>query len=824
MKGYYLSEIAEALGCPKPLNDMRITVVLTDSRSLTFPRETLFFALVTERQSGHLFIPQLYSEGVRAFVVSETEDWSSRYPDATFLTVSDTLKALQRLASWHRQKLQMPILAITGSNGKTTTKELLYQILSPSMSVGRSPKSFNSQIGVALSLLELSSNQELGIIEAGISQPDEMQFLERMIKPTYGAITNIGEAHQQHFETLQQKTAEKIKLFAECEQVFAPYDNEQIRHMIRENGLSDKTVWWSRVDASAALFVEEAEYKSSGVQIHVRLKGRELSLDLPFLDQGTIEDTLLALLIASKIAPQVTDDLTIFQHLAPISMRLEVLEGKEDTLLINDTYSSDYDSLKIALDFMRRRNSDAQPTALVLSDMEDSSNDLGDLYKRVSELLSQHHLDRIYLVGENIKAYHSLFPGITSWYRDWESLDRALDFREVSGYMILVKGANTAQFGRVIENWKVQSHQTILSINLTRLTRNFQTLRDHLESTMSTICMIKANGYGAGAYEVAKTLERAGTDYLAVAVVDEGKELREKGIASPIMVMNPELSAFRQLIWYDLEPEIFSLQMLSEYNRAAEMYADRILPIHLKWNTGMNRLGLTPSELPDAVRILRASSAIRVESIFTHLAVADEPSEDAFTLKQLKTLDYVHQELETGVGYSIKKHALNTAGAIRFPHYKSDFVRFGIGLYGIDPLENSPIELEPIAELTTRILQVQHVKSGDTIGYGRRGKVSQDSVIGIIPVGYADGLPRLLGNGRISFRLADGTLVPTIGNICMDTTMLDLTEAPMTIAGTEVTLFGEDLPITRISEACDTIPYETLSRLSSRIARHYFSE
>lgn len=817
-----LTDIATLLGGAAPAEEREIELLLTDSRSLTFPQSTLFFALVTTRGDGHLYIPELYADGVRAFVVSQPIERD--YPDAVFIQVEDTLQALHMVGKAHRDQLSMPILAITGSNGKTTTKELLYQLLAPTLSVGRSPRSYNSQVGVPLSLWGLEETQELGIIEAGISRPGEMSRLESIISPTYGAITNIGEAHQQHFESLEQKVEEKLLLFQNCRTLFAPYDNPLIREGIAAMELAPKTLYWSREWEGATLFIQGQEYHPAGVTITGTLAGEPIEIELPFLDQGTIDDTLLTLLIASQIAPQAVTSLAPLSHLKPITMRLEVLEGKGQMLLINDSYNSDYDSLRIALDFMKRRNTEGRPTALILSDIEDSSHDAHELYMRVAQLIGQYHIGQLYLVGKQIVEQRALFPKADGWFTDWASLDRGLPMTHLSGHIVLLKGSNSSQFSRVIENWKVQSHQTILRINLTRLANNFHTLRTKLPTGVGTICMIKANGYGAGAYEVARTLERAGTDYLAVAVVDEGRQLREQGISSPILVMNPELSAFRQLIWNGLEPEIFSLEMLRAFSQAAEIYGDHILPIHLKWNTGMNRLGLMPHEVVEVVDLIHRSNSIRVESIFTHLAVADEPSEDDFTRAQLAKLDDIHLRLEAGLGYSVRKHALNTAGAIRFPHYKSDYVRLGIGLYGITPLAQDEMGLEPIATLTTQILQVQELAPGETVGYSRKGKIERHSRIGIIPVGYADGLPRLLGNGNISFRLPNGTLVPTIGNICMDTLMLDLTDAPSAVAGTEVTLFGDGLPITRLSDACHTIPYETLSRLSSRIARQYFSE
>ncbi len=817
-----LSEIASLLGTD--CTDSRdIQYLLTDSRSLTFPEATLFFALVTERGNGHTYIPTLYESGVRAFVVSQDIP-NDIFPEATFIKVKDTLMALQEVAAHHRAMLSYPILSITGSNGKTTLKELLYQLLSTCHSIGRSPRSYNSQIGVPLSLWSLPATLDLGIIEAGISQIGEMNRLEKIIAPTYGAITNIGEAHQLHFNSLQEKAREKLSLFRHCKLIFAPYDDPIIRETIEEMGLTKNTKFWSRECKDATLFVESTTDDVNGTTITLLLDGEKKELRLPFLDKGSIDDCLLALLITKHLFPETVEDLSPFAHLTPISMRLEVLEGKAGTLLINDTYNSDYDSLSIALDFQKRRNNDAQPTALILAQIEDSTEEPRQLLQRVSQLINRYHLNKLYLVGADLQAYLSLFPTLTQWFPTSVELDKGLPIDTLSGYNILFKGGSNAHFDKVIENWRQQTHQTILSINLTSLAHNFQTLKAQLPPHTETISMIKANGYGAGAYEVARTLERAGTDYLAVAVADEGKELRKKGITLPIIVMNPELSNLRTIISYHLQPEIYSFELLQQYEKTAMAYSDHVLPIHLKWNTGMNRLGFAPTQVQEVAKRLGASTTLRVASIFTHLAVADDPSEDAFTLRQLETLDQIHRELSTALNYTPKKHALNTAGAIRFPRYQSDIIRLGIGLYGISPLSKDQLGLEPIATLTTQILQIQDLRQGDTIGYGRRGKADRPSRIAIIPIGYADGLPRLLGNGHITFQLPDGSLVPTIGNICMDTLMLDVTDAPSATTGTEVTIFSDKLPITRLSDVCQTIPYETLSRLSSRIARHYFTE
>lgn len=822
-----ISEIASILGIKNIEADIDITILLTDSRSLSFPRQSLFFALVTSKGDGHLYIDELLQKGVRAFVISKAikASWQMHYSDAVFIRVDDTAEALCKVASEKRKKLNIPVIAVTGSNGKTTFKELLYQLLSPYRKVGRSPKSYNSSIGVPLSIWGIEPDDSLAIIEAGISQPGEMKRLESVIRPDWGVFTHLGEAHQENFESLSEKAREKLTLFSGCKKLFAPYDDTLLRTEIARAGLNDRTIYWSKENQKADLYVSSVDYYSDDAHISLTLKGSRMEINLPFLDEGSIQCSYLALLVMSEIMPSKAYDPDIYASLTPISMRLEVVEGQRGALLINDTYSSDYDSLKMALDFMKRRNTDHQPTALILSDMKESSKDPNSLYTRVAELVNLYRPDKLILVGEELKGYLGLFDApkiMTSDHTD--ELTETMLLNELEGHIVLLKGARVAKFEKIVERMRRQTHQTILNVNLTRLAHNLNQLRSFLPPTTKTICMIKADGYGLGAFEVAKTLQRNNVDYLAVAVVDEGIELRERGIHTPIIVMNPEVSTFHQLIKFELQPEIYSLSLLRQFVAKSKELKCNAIPIHLKFDTGMHRLGMDEGDISELLDILHNEKSVKVASIFTHLAAADDPSEDEYTRKQMNALDQIFTCLERGLGYSIMKHALNTAGILRFSDYFSDPVRIGIGLYGVSPILNRDFGLEPVAELRTIILQIREIGAGETVGYGRKGHVNRPSRIGVIPIGYADGLSRLLGNGRAHFRVADGTLVPTIGNICMDISMIDLTDAPSVEEGSSVVLFGPDLPLENIAQAGDTIPYEILARLSNRIVRRYFSE
>lgn len=821
---FRLSSIATALSIGVSVPERTIEFFLTDSRSLTFPDRTLFFALVTPKGDGHLYISELYERGVRAFVISDRHFPTESYPDATFLLVTDTLVALQTLAAQHRSHLHMPLVGITGSNGKTTLKELLFQLLQHKYDVGRSPKSYNSSIGVPLSILGIQPTKDLAIIEAGISQPGEMKVLEPIIRPTIGVLTNIGEAHQEHFHTLEEKAREKLQLFTSTKTIITTLDSPVISDALQQEGLSDRVIGWSRKREDAALYVRELSYHPDHTNISAILFGQSIKLEVPFLDEGSLENLFSSLLVLHEVAPAVLEDLEAFRTLEPISMRLEVLEGENELLLLNDTYSADIDSLRIALDFMSRRNVEKRPTAIVLSEFKDSTRHPEELYHRVGQLISQYTPHHIIAIGQEIKPFLHLLGGEIRHYDSTADFLLSNPKEWLSRHFVLLKGARTAHFETIVNALLKRVHQTILDVNLSSMAHNLNVHRARLPKGMKMVAMIKAFGYGVGSYEIAKMLEQQHIDYLAVALADEGKELREKGIKAPIIIMNPEPNAFEQMIEHRLEPNIFSRSILQRFISVASAQGINEYPIHLKWDTGMHRVGFEEQDIDHLLHTLDSTTAVRVASIFTHLSVADDTTQDDYTRMQLDTLDRIESRLRAHLTYPFLKHALNTSGIVRFPEYRSDMVRLGIGLYGLSPLEQDTLGLIPVAALRTVILQVRELPAGATVGYGRRGVLTRPSRIGVIPIGYADGIPRRLGNGRISFRTEDGSLVPTCGNVCMDIIMLDLTDAPNAVEGSEVTLFDATLPITRLSDACDTIHYEILAGLSSRIARHYFSE
>lgn len=827
MTAVTISDIASALGVVGCMDRREVRTLLTDSRALTTPEGTLFFALVTPKQDAHKYIKQLYQRGVRAFVISDRDFHTEDYPDATFLTVPDTLEALQQVGSLHRHRLSMPVVGITGSNGKTTVKELLYQMLSGYRRISRSPRSYNSAIGVPLSLWGIAEDADLALIEAGISRPGEMDRLERMILPTIGVLTHLGTAHLENFPDRRSLIREKLELFRHCDQVYTCLDfDPDLRSVLEEGSYHFRLTGWSRQSEDAILQIKQELQTSSGVDVDAVLRGKKVHFELPFLDEGTIEDSYLALSLAADLAPELTEDLSFTRHLQPVSMRLETLEGEYGMTIINDTYNADLDSLSIALSSLRRRQElTGKRSAVILSAFHESSHDKTRLYTEISSLLRRFDISELVLIGEELGKYRTSFDPRARYF------DSTADFlahhpeEYLSDHVVLIKGAHESHLEEIVQQLVKRVHQTILNVNLSRLGHNLERYRAHLPKGMKFTCMLKANAYGLGSNEVARFLEQhGGVDYFAVAVCDEGKELRHLGITTHIMVMNPEPGSYEQLMSNYLEPNIFDKQLLLDFIGAAERYGAHLYPIHLKWNTGMHRTGFEESEVDEVLEILGRTTAVRVASIFTHLSVADEPTEDDYTMGQLAMLDRIEARLREALPYPFLKHALNTAGMTRFPEYKSDMVRLGCGLYGLSPLQVDTMGLEPVASLTSVILQTRTLPAGSTVGYGRKGLLKRDSRIGVIPIGYADGLPRRLGNGHILFRTESGDLVPTVGNVCMDALMLDLTDSPNTVEGSKVVIFDDELPITRISDACETIHYEILSRLSSRIARHYFTE
>lgn len=820
---YQIKEIAKVISArPAEWQDATVSLLLTDSRRLSIPEESLFFALKTKTNDGHRYIKDLYSLKVRNFVVSDILPEYSAMPDANFLVVKDTLRALQRLVTYHRKRFNIPVIGITGSNGKTVVKEFLYQLLRSEFNIVRSPRSYNSQIGVPLSVWEMNERHTLGIFEAGISQPDEMEYLQPIISPTIGVITSIGEAHQENFISMGQKCREKLQLFVDSDAIIYNGDDTLIADSVEASCLSHKAIIWSRTDTEAPLYIESIEKQADKTIIRCTLLGFERTYTIPFTDDASIENVIQCIAIMLYLKPTSVNDVEKFRRLEPVAMRLEVIEGINDCLLINDTYNSDINSLDIALDFQQSRKVGREmKITLILSDILQSGTLPKSLYRKVSDLVSHRKVDRLIGIGKDLKEYEAFFPTKEKEFYTTTEEFLAQPLQQMfRNELILIKGSRRFHFERITERLVRKVHETTLEVNLDAIVHNFNFYRSRLNPETKMVCMVKASAYGAGSYELAKTLQEHRCDYLAVAVADEGEELRKAGITIPIMVMNPEFGSFNVLFENNLEPEVYSFRLLDAIIRETERRGITSYPIHIKVDTGMHRLGFQPGDMPAVCERLRQQSGVVARSVFSHLAGSDSSIFDDFTMEQIGKFQTAAKTLEEGLEYKVIKHILNTAGIERFPQYQMDMVRLGIGLYGVSA--SGLRGLRNVSTLKTTILQIQNVPKGDSIGYGRRSYVDRDSRIAIIPIGYADGLDRHFSN-REGIVLINGQRCPIIGNICMDACMVDVTDIEAH-EGDTVVIFGEGLEVNELSDRLHTIPYEILTSVSPRVKRVYYRE
>lgn len=808
--------------------DANIGWLLTDSRSLCFPEETLFFALKSERNDGHRYIPDLYRRGVRNFVVSSLPEGMELYPKANFLKVVSPLAALQRLAERHRDEFDIPVVGITGSNGKTMVKEWLYQLLSPSMVVTRSPRSYNSQIGVPLSVWLLNEQTRVGLFEAGISQPGEMESLSDIIQPTIGVLTCLGDAHQENFRSLDEKCMEKLDLFKSAKTIVYDSDDRVIGRCLRKSDFAGERLGWSTQDPRAALYINKVE-QETGSQgrpsciVHYVYRGRGGCYRLPFIDEASVvcSYACAAVTLHLGVAPEVLA--ARMEALEPVAMRLEVKEGHHGCTLINDSYNSDINSLDIALDFMARRpDHQGRKRTLILSDIYQSGDSPSTLYAKVSDLALKRGVEKFIGIGDELKSHADMISvEDKSFFSDVPQFMESEVFHTLHDEVILLKGARRFGFDHITEQLERKVHETILEVNLNGVVANLNYYRSFLKPTTKLVCMVKADAYGAGAVEVAKTLQDHRVDYLAVAVADEGVTLRKAGITSNIIIMNPEMTAFKTMFDYDLEPEVYNFRLMEALVRAAEKEGITGWPVHVKLDTGMHRLGFDPEkDLPEVIARLKRQNAIIPRSVFSHFVGSDSDDFDHFSTVQYERFLHGSDMLQEAFEHKILRHIDNSAGIEHFPERQLDMCRLGLGLYGIDSRDNRI--LNTVSTLKTTILQLRHVPKEETVGYSRKGRLSRDSVIAAIPIGYADGLDRHLGNGH-GYCLVNGKKAPYIGNICMDVAMVDVTEIDCR-EGDTVEIFGEHLPVTVLSDILDTIPYEVLTGISSRVKKVYFQD
>lgn len=821
---YNLPTIASFVGARCFGNaDRSVEWLLTDSRSLAFPETTLFFALRTPTGDGRRYIPELYRRGVRQFCVGELpEDREKLFPEACFLLVLSPLKALQRLAERHREEFDVPIVGITGSNGKTVVKEWLYQLLQPSRQVTRSPRSYNSQVGVPLSVCLLNERTELGVFEAGISMPGEMPALQAIIQPTIGILTNIGEAHQENFATPEEKCVEKLALFKDCKLVIYNGDDPLVGDCMSLALVTADTIAWSRRDATASLYIKNVEKLAQGTRVRYVYLRQEGEYTLPFIDNASVENSIhcLAACLYLRLSPEeIAEGMA---RLEPVAMRLEVIQGVRECTLINDSYNNDLHSLDIALDFMSRRVDPAgRCHTLILSDILQSGLPADELYARVAEMVARRGVQKLIGVGTQLSRAADLFRMDKHFFDDTEALLQSGLVDALAGEVVLIKGSRSFGFERITEKLARRVHETTLDINLSALAANLNHYRSFMKPETQMICMVKAAAYGAGSIEVAKTLQDRGVQYLAVAVADEGAELRAAGITRGIIVMNPEMTSFGTLFRHRLEPEVYSFGLLESLINAAKQCGIVGFPIHVKLDTGMSRLGFHPEhDMEQLIDRLQHQNAVIVRSVFSHLAGADSVEFDAFTDEQFRRFDEASLKLQAAFPHKILRHICNSAGIARFPKRHLDMVRLGLGLYGIDPVTNGIIH--NVATLKTVILQIREVAPPATVGYSRKGALDRPSRIAAIPIGYADGLDRHLGNGR-GYCLVNGKQAPYVGNICMDVCMIDVTDVDCR-EGDAVEIFGDNLPVTVLSDRLGTIPYEILTSVSERVKRVYFQD
>lgn len=805
-------------------NAADVAFILTDSRSLCFPEETLFFALQTNRNDGHKYIPELYQRRVRNFVVTDVPaDRAETYPDANFLKVSNTLKALQRLAERHRDEFDIPVVGITGSNGKTMVKEWLYQLLSPEMFVTRSPRSYNSQIGVPLSVWLMDEHTQVGVFEAGISKPGEMAALRAIIQPTIAVLTNLGTAHQENFSSMEAKCREKLVLFHDARTVVYDADDAIVRRIVSETDIQGETIAWSRRDKNAAFYVSEVKKEDAMSVVSYIYKGVAGRYSLPFIDAASVSNSIICAVVALQLGLSRDALDRRMRLLEPVAMRLEVKEGQHGCTLINDSYNSDINSLDIALDFMNRRpDHKGRRHTLILSDIYQSGKASRELYKEVSDLALKRDVEKFIGIGPQLcaQAEEIQLPE-KFFFHTVEQFIHSEVFRSLHNEVILLKGARKFGFDQVTELLVKKVHETILEVNLNNVVENLNHYRSFLKPTTKLVCMIKADAYGSGSVEIAKTLQDHRVDYLAVAVADEGVTLRRNGITANVMIMNPEMTAFKTMFDYDLEPEVYSFRLLEALIRAAEKEGITDYPVHVKLDTGMHRLGFDPTaDMKRLIDRLKHQNAIIPRSVFSHFVGSDSDAFDDFSARQFALFDAGSKQLQAAFSHKILRHMDNSAGIEHFPERQMDMCRLGLGLYGVDPRTNAM--LQNVSTLKTTILQMHSVKAGETVGYSRKGVIEHDSLIAAIPIGYADGLDRRLGNRRC-YCLVNGKKAPYVGNICMDVAMIDVTGIDCR-EGDSVEIFGDHLPVTVLSDVLETIPYEVLTGVSTRVKRVYFQD
>ena len=800
--------------------------ILTDSRKLLFPQTSVFFALPGHGRNGAAFIRSLYEKGVRNFVTDETDHHFDELTDANILSVNDVQAALQELAAFHRRQFTYPVIGITGSNGKTIVKEWLHQLIADDRNMVRSPKSFNSQVGVPLSVWRMNESNDLGVFEAGISQPGEMEKLEKIIRPGIGILTFIGSAHSEGFENTDQKIKEKLQLFRNSNQLIYCSDTEKINTAVAgfialENPSLQTFTWSKKSDAN--VFVREIKKTNGYSQLTCLYNNKEFSFSIAFTDEASVNNAVTcccAMLLLGFSTDLIAERMT---HLRPVEMRLELKQGLNNCSVINNSYNADLNSLSISLDFLQQQNQHPKKT-LIISDMLQSGQEAGKLYGKISEALNGRGIQRLIGIGPDISSHESSFTGIEQkyFYTTTEAFIKDIPSFHFSDETILLKGARLFRFETISNALEQKVHETFLEINLDALRHNIRAYRRIMRPGVKMMAMVKAFSYGSGSFEIANLLRHSGIDYLAVAYADEGSDLRKFGVNLPIMVMNTETSGFENIIKHQLEPEIYSFNILHAFRQFLQHRNTAQYPVHIKIDTGMHRLGFEEEDTEELIKALKEDSSFKIISVFSHLAGSDEAVHDEFTKKQATEFNDIADRIEKATGQKFLRHISNSSAVFRHPDLQMDMVRLGIGLYGADASPEMQQRLQHVTTLKTTISQVRKINKGESVGYSRKGMVDKDSVIATVRIGYADGYPRMLGNGSGKM-MVNGNAAPVIGNVCMDMTMLDITGIDAA-EGDEVIVFGEAPSVTDVAGWAGTISYEILTNISQRVKRVYFEE
>ena len=829
---YSISQIAPIIKAKIPATNVEglIEHILLDSRKLLFTSSSVFFALEGQRRKGGLFVEELYQKGVKCFVVDEsfTKTDLHKFPEAAMLQVTDVLHALHLLTAYHRQQFNAPVIGITGSNGKTIVKEWLYQLLQNDFNIVRSPKSYNSQIGVPLSVWQMNAGHTLGIFEAGISQPDEMQQLAKIIAPTIGVFTTIGEAHSEGFLNIRQKINEKLKLFVNSEVLIYCADDPDLNEAVNaftnnvRAGDDFELLSWSKKE-SASLQLIDTVIEKGQTTVLAKWKDNSVNFKIPFTDVASVENAITCCCVLLYLGIGTNTIAERMLQLKPVEMRLELKQGINNCSIINDSYSADINSLAIALDFLQQQQQHAKRT-LILSDILQSGKSSGALYADVAAILEQKNINRFIGIGTEITKQKNAFKNIeeTVFFASTAEFKQQFHSQHFYNETILLKGARLFEFEQISHLLEEKIHQTVLEINLNAITHNLNTYRQLLNPGVKLMAMVKAFSYGSGSFEIANLLQFNHVDYLAVAYADEAVELRKAGITLPIMVMNAEEVTYDVLVHYNLEPVLFSFGILSSFENYLKQGGINHYPVHIKLDTGMRRLGFEQKDIEALCNRLQSTSVFKIQSVFSHLAASDADVHDAFTNAQAAAFLLGCEQIQKITGYTFIRHIANTSAIHRHKNLQLDMVRLGIGLYGIDADADIQQQLKNVTTLKTTVAQVKSIKAGDSVGYSRKGVATKDSQIATVRIGYADGYPRLLGNG-IGKMWIKGKAVPVIGNVCMDMTMLDITDVDVN-EGETVIVFGAELQVNELSVLAQSIPYEILTGISQRVKRVYFEE